>query len=134
MSLWRNILDKKKVHFPHRRALKLFIPTQRASFCTCEKASYTLEAAVVIPLVAAYLVTLLFFFSIIEIQCEVDEALLYAGRKTAAESSVVDSNEVLFASAKAYLIYALQDSMQVERHVKHGAFGVGLWQSSFQSM
>ncbi len=104
---------------------------QRTSFCTCLKGSYTLEAAVVIPLIAAYLVTLLFFFTILEIQCKVDEALLYAGRKTAVESSIVDSEEVLFLSAEAYLLYALQDDKVIEKYVEHGSLGVQLWWSDF---
>ncbi|MBQ8518851.1 MAG: hypothetical protein IJ455_04480 [Agathobacter sp.] len=84
-----------------------------------------------IPLLAAYLVTMLSFFTILEIQCEVDEALLYAGRKTAVESSIVDSEEALFLSAEAYLLYALGDNSLIEKNIKHGAWGIALWKSEF---
>ena len=119
------------MHSPHRRAFKIENKNQRASFCICPKGSYTLEAAVVIPLLAAYLATLLFFFSIIEIQSAIDEALIYAGRKVAVESCVVDSEEVLFLSTEGYLLYALRENTLVEQYVKHGAYGIYLWRSEF---
>ena len=135
MSLWTFFQSHTKIGSPQNRAFKIQkIPNknQRASFCICPRASYTLEAAVVIPLLAGYLVTLLFFFSILEIQCEVDEALLYAGRKTAVESSVVDSQEALFLSAEAYLVHALKENTQIERFVKNGIWGVSLLGSEFE--
>lgn len=127
MSLWEMFQSEKLRCSPHRRTHKKSNKNQRASFCTCIKASYTLEAAVVIPLAAAYMVSLLFFFSILEIQCRVDEALLYAGRKTAVESSVIDSEATLFLSAEAYLLNALREDRLVEKYVKHGSFGIHLW-------
>ena len=48
-----------------------------------QKASFTLEAAVVIPLVTGFFVVLLMFFRILQIQTQVQEALVMAGRKTA---------------------------------------------------
>lgn len=132
MSLWPFFQSELKMCSPQKCTFKIHIKNQRASFCTCRKASYTLEAAVVIPLVAGYLVTLLFFFSILEIQCEVDEALLYAGRKTAVESSMVDSEEALLLSAEAYMLYALQENSLIEKYIKHGVWGISLWKSEFE--
>ena len=132
MSLWDFFQSENINRSPHRRTFYIPNKIQRASFCTCLKGSYTLEAAVVIPLVTAYIVLLLFFFSILEIQWKVDEALLFAGRKTAVESSIVDSQEALFLSAEAYLLYALQDEALVEKYIKHGSFGIHLWKSDFQ--
>ena len=131
MTLWICFQFDNVDKTPHRREKHILYPIQRASLCICQRGSYTLEAAVVIPLVAIYLVTLLFFFSIIEIQCDVDEAILYAGRKIAVESSVVESEEVLFLSAEAYLQYALQDSALVEKYVQNGVWRVSLWKSHF---
>jgi len=131
MSLWLFFQSDNTKHSPHRRACIIHNRNQRASFCICQRASYTLESAVVIPLLAGYLVTLLFFFSILEIQCKVDEALLYAGRKTAVESSVIRSEEVLLLSAEGHMIYALKEDSLIERFVKHGAFGIRLWKSEF---
>lgn len=131
MSLWYLAQSENKERSPHRRTKKINT-IQRASFCTCIRGSYTLEAAVVIPLAAAYVVTILFFFTILEIQCKVDEALLYAGRKTAVESCTIDSEEALFVSAEAYLLYALQEDKIIETYVKHGSLGIQLWKSDFQ--
>lgn len=132
MTLWNILQSKEEFNFPHKRRRKIiYNPIQRASLCTCQKGSYTLEAAVVIPLLAMYLVTILYFFVIFHLQCDVDEALLYAGRKTAVESSVVESEELLFLSAEAYLLYALQENSLVERWIENGALGIRLWKSSF---
>lgn len=132
MSLWTFIKFLETIWSPHRREHKIPNDIQRASFCICQKASYTIEAAVVIPLFAGYLVMLLFFFSILEIQCEIDEALIFAGRKTAVLSSVVDSEEELFLSAEAYLLYILKDNPRIERSIKHGLFGISLLRSDFE--
>ena len=58
-------------------------PCQKASLCSFFKGSYTLEAAVIIPVAAVFFLTLLFFFRVLQIQTEVQEALNYASRKTA---------------------------------------------------
>lgn len=132
MSLWTFFQSQETIWSPYRREHKIPNDIQRASFCICQKASYTIEAAVVIPLLAGYLVMFLFFFSILEIQCEIDEAIFYAGRKTAALSSVVDSEEELFLSAEAHLLYILKDNPKIERSIKQGLFGISLLRSDFE--
>lgn len=132
MSLWPFFQSDKYIRSPQRRVFILPLINQRASFCICQKASYTLEAAVVIPLLAGYLVTILFFFRILQIQCAVDEALLYAGRKIAVESSIVDSEEGLLLSAEGFLLYALRDNSLIEENVVHGVLGIQLWESKFE--
>ncbi len=132
MSLWTFFQSELKMRSPQKRTYHIPTKFQRASFCICHRASYTLEAAVVIPLMAGYLVTLLFFFSILEIQCKVDEALLYAGRKTAVESSIVNSEEALLISAQACVLSTLKDDSQIEKYVKHGAWGITLLKSEVE--
>ena len=131
MSLWNYTQLTKKICFPHKRMRKIPNPIQRASFCICCKASYTVEAAIVIPLLSMYLVTLLFFFPILEIQRAVDEALMYAGRKTAVECSVLESEEILALSAETYMLYALKDNSLVNSYLKQEMWGIQLWESSF---
>ena len=131
MSLWNDYKLEVRISSLHRRMQKIPSKNQRASFCTCQKGAYTLEAAIVIPLIAMYLVTVLSFFPILKIQCAVDEALLYAGRKTAVESSVAEAEELLFLSAEAYMLYALQDNLLIEKYVKNGVWGIELWKSIF---
>ena len=77
-------------------------PCQKASLCSFFKGSYTLEAAVIIPVAAVFFLTLLFFFRVLQIQTEVQEALNYASRKTACEASAVSSQTGLLVSAEAY--------------------------------
>lgn len=129
MSLWKNLKSDNSVSSPHKCTQKKLENCKGASFGICQKASYTLEAVVVIPLLAAFFVTILFFFRILQIQCAVDEALLFAGKKTAVESSVVLSDEALLASAEVFLLYALNDSFVIEQYVEYGRIGVGLWGS-----
>ena len=120
-----NLVSKKAApRFQMRNKLVRFL--RETSFYTCQKASYTLEAAVVIPMLTAFFVTILFFFRIIQVQCAVEEAIMFAGRKTAIESSVVDSPELLLVSAKAYVLYALEDCEAIEQYVKGGKWGVTL--------
>ena len=132
MSLWNIFQSKGRIGSLHRRTHKIPNRIQRASFCTCEKGSYTLEAAVVIPLISAYLVTILFFFTILDIQCKVDEALIFAGRKAAVESSIVESEELIFLSAQAYVLYALKEDEIIQKYVEHGSLGIHLWKSEIQ--
>lgn len=99
---------------------------EKASLCTLLKASFTLEAAVILPLVAAFFVSILFFFRVLQVQTQVQEALYYAGRKTACEASLVSSKTALFASVEAYFRKELEQYEQPERYVKHGTVGISL--------
>jgi len=132
MSLWNFFQSEYALSSPQERMDIIPQDNQRASFYICQRASYTVEAAVVIPLLAGFLVLLLSFFRIIQVQCAVDEALLYAGRKTAVESSIVESEEALLLSAKGFLLYALKDYPLVEEQVVHGLAGIHLWESKIQ--
>ena len=44
--------------------------------CTCHKGSYTLEAAVILPMMAGFFVAILFFFRVLQIQTGVQEATI----------------------------------------------------------
>ena len=134
MSLWKIQMQNNKVVSPmtHVNDInKTNHKTQRASFCTCHRGSLTVEAAVVVPLVTGFLVCILFMFQLMEIQLEIEEAVLFAGRKVAVESSVTKSEELLLLSAKGFLCLALEDSEIVKTFVKNGILGVSLSGSKF---
>ena len=133
MSLWSFNQSDDNMQSPQKRMQIKPIQIQRTSFCICTSGSYTLEAAIVLPLLAAYLVTFLFFFTVLDVQCAVEEALIYAGRKTAVESTIVSSEEVLFLSAEAYLLHALNANEKVARYVKYGIVGVSLLGSKIET-
>ena len=105
---------------------------KEASLCIFQKASLSVEAAVVIPLVCAFYVTVLFLFHVLSIQVRVEEALHYAGRKVAVESTVVTDEVLQFASAQAILAWELGEDKRIERYVEGGALGVTLLGSKFQ--
>lgn len=94
-----------------------------------KKGSYTLEAAVVIPFIAAFFVAILFFFRVLQIETQVQEALDYASRKCAGEASVVDSEMGLIASAEAYFLKDLHDYSLPEQYVSGGKAGISLLRS-----
>jgi len=64
---------------------KFHYPDRGTSRCIRRKASLTVETAAVMPFFACFLVFILFFSRIIQIQSGVAQALQYAGRRLAAE-------------------------------------------------
>lgn len=105
---------------------------KEASFCICQKASLTVEAVVVIPVALAFLLAIMSFFSILQVQLKVEEALVYAGRRVAVESSVVTEPLLQAATAKALVISELGKEPLIERYVKGDAAGVVILLSSFE--
>jgi hypothetical protein len=71
------------------------------------KASITLEAAIVVPLVAGFLATILFWFRVLEVETEVYEALAYASRQTAAVARLSDSEAAELAVAEGFFLSKL---------------------------
>lgn len=97
--------------------------------CACLKASYTLEAAVIIPLVVGFWMCIMLFFRLLQVQTAMTEALDYAGKMVAVESSTVSSNAGLLASAEGFLNYELKDYELVDQYIEGGKLGVSLLQS-----
>ena len=104
---------------------------KETSFYACHKASLTVEAAVIIPLASAFFVTLLFFFHILHIQTKVEDAVIYAGRKVAVESSVVTDEVLQMASAKALVLWKLREDPMISRYVQGESLGISLLGSDF---
>lgn len=107
------------------------IQNQGTSSCTYEKGSLTVEAAVVIPFTAGFLIIILFFFRVLFVQEAVEEALIYAGRTAAVESCLTDTEELLFLSAEGLFKYVLAQETDVSRYVTGGILGVSLLGSQF---
>jgi len=104
---------------------------KKASLCTRGRGSYTLEAAVILPLMAAFFAAILFFFRVLQVQTQVQEALNYAGRKVACEASTISSEMALRASAEAYFRKELHQYELPENYVKGGTRGITLLRSDF---
>lgn len=90
------------------------------------KGSYTLEMAVVLPLVAAFFVAILFFFRILQVQTQVQEALVYASRKTAVQACSSNYSAVLLAAAEVYFRKEVQQYGEYQQYVGNNPGGVSL--------
>ena len=114
--------------------IKYFFPTihqQEASFCIYGKGSLTVEAAVIVPLITGFFLSILFFFRIFFVQIAVEEALLLVGRSVATESCLVESEEALYISAEALLKATLLEDKNIGRYVVGDVLGVSLLGSEF---
>ena len=97
--------------------------------CTHLKASYSVEAAVIVPLVVGFWMCFMLFFRILQIQTEVTQALDYAGRMTAVESSEVQSENALLISAKGFFLSEIRNYDIIEKYVYGGKLGISVLQS-----
>jgi hypothetical protein len=110
----------------------IHVSGKKASLCARQKGSYTLEAAVILPLLAAFFVAILFFFRVLQVETQVQEALDYASRKTACEASTVSSEVALGASAEGYFRKELSQYTLPGKYVWGGSVGISLLGSSYE--
>lgn len=142
---------RKSLSFRHKKAWKFSFPNIKSagiSRCACPKAVLTIEAAVVLPFFVCFMVFILYFFRIMQVQAGVAQALQYAGRRTAAEycggagtNSVSDpfSKEQDYAESdgagllKAELFFRRQLKKQKcpTQYISYGEAGISLLQSDF---
>ena len=97
--------------------------------CTHLKASYSVEAAVIVPLVVGFWMCIMLFFRILQIQTVVTQALDYAGRMTAVESSEVESENALLISAKGFFLSEIRNYDLIDKYVYGGKPGISILQS-----
>lgn len=114
----------KRFRFKFRRSRK-------TSLSFLWKGSYTLEAAIVIPLVAIFLMTILFFFRVLQVQTQVQEALFYSSRKTACEASAISEDAALMVSAEAFFRKELTRYELPDQYIYGGKHAVTLAKSDF---
>jgi len=123
------------VHFlicsPQTRTLNTKFQNQGTSPCICKKGSFTVEAAIIIPLTVGFLGCILFLFRVMQVQAAIDEAVIYAGRKVAVESSAIPSETALFLSTQGFMMAMLKDYPEVENYVENGFLGINLLESEF---
>lgn len=117
--------------FPKRTKIHKSNLVRRISLRIHAKASYTLEAAVIMPLVAGFFVALLFFFRVMQVETEVASALSYTSRNIAVEASTVESEAGLMASSELLLRKELLKCSNVKKYVSLKGNGVTLLGSKF---
>ena len=103
--------------------------------CTWQRGTLTVEAAIVLPLMACFFAFILFYFRIMQVQLSVQNALEETGRNLAIlsvkELEESEAEPPYLVAAKALLYLALKDDEVVEEYVTGGAIGVGLLASEF---
>lgn len=114
----------------------------------CPKAVLTVEAAVVLPFFVCFMVFILYFFRVLQVQAGVSQALQYAGRRMAAEYSIkqqetkdddfaketeseVGGSVLGLLRAKVVFQQQLEKQMCPVQYVSHGIAGISLLQSDF---
>ena len=95
--------------------------------CTCKKASFTVEAALVLPLLACFFSCILFFFQIMQVQLSVQKVLEDTGRRLAVLASTETKEDIAYESVAKLLFYVdLKEQEEVEKFVVGGALGIVL--------
>ena len=121
-----------KKSLPMYRAKQVSAGVNRAPLFTRQvKGSFTVEAAVIIPLISLFLAGILFWFRVMQVETQVYSALSYASRKTAAVCSEIDTAAAGFISAEAYFQEALSDYDGVGDYIYGGTAGISLIASDF---
>ena len=101
--------------------------------CLRLSAVFTLEAAVVMPVLACFFVSVLFFFRIMQIQLEVQKALDDTGRKLAVCAAAVSSDgAALPGIAEALLLREMADRTEAETYITGGKFVISLLTGDFR--
>ncbi len=93
---------------------------------------FTLEAAVILPLLACFFVSILFFFRVMQIEITVQKALDDTGRQLAVymadEESAFD-----IAAAQALFWKELGETEMPADYIRGGRFGISLLSSTFDA-
>lgn len=93
---------------------------KEVSLFACKKnrrASFTLEAALVIPLVTYFLASILFLFRVIQVETEVYLALNYASRQTAAMSHLAEKQEAELVIAEGFFWSKISKSKTAKNYL-----------------
>lgn len=134
--------NKIEKSLPGVKAFFIFLSKKgkkEAPQCICRKGSLTVEAAVILPLLACFFAFLLFYFRIMQVQLSVQNAMEESGRNLAIMSvqelenaEENDNREVAYlALAKTMMYLKLKEDTVVGQYVSGGAAGVSLLTSEF---
>lgn len=146
----RNDQDKKNniVHSLSIRRKQLIFENRGTAQYTCP-GILTIEAAVVLPFFVCFLVFILHFFRILQVQAGISQALQLAGRQLAAEYSIqtekyadhpsaegpktTEGAAALLGLVRAKLLFKKQLKKQncPVKYIRYGTDGISLLQSDF---
>lgn len=92
---------------------------------------FTLEAAVILPLLACFFVSILFFFRVMQIELTVQKALDDTGRQLAVYGAKEEGSALDIAVAQALFLKELNKKEVPERYILGGKLGISLLSSEF---
>ncbi len=115
-----NQKKKNKYHSDHTEAYPY----------TCRRASMTVEAAVILPLFVGFMVVLMFYFRMMQVQLGVEQAMAYTARITAASSRETGEH---ISKTKVRLLFAgaLKREKVPLKYVDGGMAGISVSKSDF---
>ncbi|MCI8326426.1 MAG: pilus assembly protein [Lachnospiraceae bacterium] len=96
----------------------------------CKNASMTLEAAVVFPLFVGFLVFLMFYFRVMQVQIGMEQAVAYTARMTAASTKEVEE-KVQIQKVKLFLNRRIRKEKIPLQYIDQGIHGISLANSEF---
>lgn len=96
--------------------------------CT-RQASFTVEAAVLLPLLAGFFVSILFFFRVMQVQMEVQKALENTARELAVCLEDESGRDIFLA--KTLFVKNMSGREAASNYVVGGCFGISLAESDF---
>ena len=112
---------------------KLFLLSHKETpRCPCFSAVFTLEAAIILPLLASFFVSILFFFRVMEIELVVQHALNDTARQLAISlADEVSEQDVMIAQMLFWSELGKEEL--TEQYVLGGRGGISLAQSGFDA-
>lgn len=116
--------------FVARFKFNFTVSDKEAPRCARRRAAFTLEAAVIMPLLASFFVSLLFFFRVMQVEVEVKKALSDTTRELAV-MAVKDETAGELLLAKALFIKNMQGRSEAASYVSGGIAGISLAKSAF---
>ncbi len=127
--------SKIKNSLTHFKGLTMpFFPeNEETPFCASFPASFTVEAAVSVPVFLCFFAALLFFFQVMKLQMQTQDALNYTGRVLSeyacleADKASTAGRAVTTISAGTRLIGRLKERETVFSYIDGGAAGIRIW-------
>ncbi len=109
---------------------KFFFSHKEAPRCHYFFGVFTLEAAVILPLLASFFVSILFFFRVMQIEIAVQKALDDTGRQLAVFTAEKESASDI-AMAQSLFLKELGETEMPARYIRGGIIGISLLSSEF---
>lgn len=118
----RNILTFLSVIYSHKGTPR----------CTRLSAVFTLEAAIILPMMACFFVSILFFFRIMQVETEVQKGLNDTGRQLAVCLTDEGGSAAGIVAAQVLFLKEMAGREEAERYISGGSLGISLLESEFE--